>query len=865
MTTRLIGRDALVARVVATVDGGRRAVTLLGPPGAGETRLAEAAAAHLSADRAGGVWACSVANASTEETLCLAVRSMLAPASGPGFGRQAAPVLDTASEVGTILATRGPLLLVLDDFERLVPFAGVIRRWLSMAPGLAILVTSRERLQIDDEFVIEIPSLDCPPAGAAAAARACDAVQLFEARAAEAGAPAIDDWEAVGEIVRRLDGIPLAIELAAARTRVIRPADLARRIARGLDLLGRSGRDAPARHQTLRAAIAWSWELLEPRERLALAVSSVFAGSFAASAAEDLIARALSRSGAAPGAHGPLELLAALRDKSLLRMNDGGRLSLYTSVRELAAGELDAVAPGGAAQVRHDHVRACAALARRFVDERLLQAARPLAGVAADARAEQEDLVATFELAVPSALAGAPSDEDRGDAVALASAVAFLQAMPADRCDAELARLLEAGWLTPSERAVLLLARQSSLGALGRHAEGLAVAESAIDLPGLEVGLRAAACAYAGIQVRSEGDAERATRFHERAAAMLGEVHPSRLYGMNLSCLGRLACDLRHLDEARDLNRRATATCDDRGDRFLAGLGIANLAQLEQEEGNFARAEAGYQDAVLRFGDAHEPQYEGIYAARLAGLYLEWGKVDRATLHYATAERILGRVYAPSSMVLLYAGWAAAEAEAGHVTAAAARLGEAKRFAERGAQGVMGVALELLEATVELRAPAVEPSSVAFWSSRLDGLAREQRSTARTAHANLDVRFAMRMARRALPLPPAEDTRAVLDLGPALAWFAIGGVRVALSRRGPLRRMLGALVEARLTRPGEALDRDALSRAGWPNERILDQAAASRVRVGVATLRKLGLRELLVTRDDGYLIDPRAHIERAAT
>ena len=257
------------------------------------------------------------------------------------------PVLDTLTE-----AVGGQSLLVLlDNCEHVIgACAKLADALLRGCPNLALLAISREPLFIDGERVYRVPSMGTPADGDdAGAIRASEAVRLFEDRAAAQGAPLAWDEpaaEVVGRICRRLDGIPLALELAAARLRVMSAAELDARLDDRFSLLTGGSRAALPRQQTLRAMVNWSWELLTGAERAVLARLSVFAGGFGLAAAE-----AVAAGPDVPAAE-VLGQLGALVDKSLVQFDDTGtgpgRYRLLETVRQYAAGQLDALGPAAA-------------------------------------------------------------------------------------------------------------------------------------------------------------------------------------------------------------------------------------------------------------------------------------------------------------------------------------------------------------------------------------------------------------------------------------------------------------------------------------------------------------------------------------
>jgi predicted ATPase/class 3 adenylate cyclase len=340
-----IGREHEVTEVVSLVrDEAARLVTLAGPGGTGKTRLALEAAGELVSEFGAGVFWIG-----------------LAPVRDPGLVFDTiAQTLGAKQELPRHISDK-QLLLVLDNLEQVVESAVELAALLRDCPNLRLLVTSRERLRVDGEVVYPVPALAEP-----------EAVELFCARAR------IEPDEAVVELCSRLDNLPLALELAAARVRVLAPAQILERISQRLDLFT-AGRDAYPRQHTLRAAIGWSHDLLSTDEQRLFARMAVFRGGCTLEAAEEVV-------------DAGLDALQSLVDKSLLRHSEE-RFWMLETIREYARELLEE--SGEAEAVRAPHADHYLALAERAYAERFdrgLSWVRRLAAEHDNLRAALDDL-----------------------------------------------------------------------------------------------------------------------------------------------------------------------------------------------------------------------------------------------------------------------------------------------------------------------------------------------------------------------------------------------------------------------------------------------------------------------------------------
>ena len=864
-----VGREGLLGTIRERFVAGARLVTLVGPPGTGKTRLALRHAERRRSDASVRVVLVDLAPARSEDELCAAVARAVDVSLAGARGAEAIQARITRA------LGRKPTFVVLDNFEQITDHAPRVAEWLAACPTLTLLATSRERLRIAAELPIEIPPLEMPqPDAAPSEILASEAVSLLRARA-PSYVTSENDARTLAAIVRALEGLPLAIELAASRLPLLGPSALAAMLDQphaALDALGPAPREVAPRQATLRRAIAWSWEMLDAEEQRALAWLSIFRGAFAIEAALAVLGGETSDA---------LALLQSLRDKSLLAQGDATtRVRMLAAVRAFATERLLERSDADVARARLARsfaergarerrartgrtARAAQAWLALEVDslEAALEAATALPLDRERARESAEIILALHDVARRVGPAGRDAEAlDRielllphlDDDLRVELLVARTNALR-DRGDTvEAARGLEAE-AASGAGSLVLSALGEALLACGRFEAAEKALQSALAKAGDDRRLALAAHAGLGLVAHGRGSLERAEKHYSEAldlAIALGEPAAEARARRDL---GNLALQRGQLDRA--LAHYEESLAKRPGDDLrLEGVVRGNLGIVHQERGELDLALAELRRARECLGRVGDRPFEAHLTGYLGAVLHERGQTDAAREAYGEAIEILREVRDVRLEGVFLAARAVVLAERGAFGHAENDLALAQRRLEEVGDPALLAALAFHRASVALAQAARTRGDVARASADArDVITRLEH----TVSASDDARFALRILRRAMP---ADALEVAVDTG----WFRVPGREVvSLASRPTLVRILHALVEARIARPGAALAWDELLAAGWPEEKVLPAAAQNRVRVALSTLRTLGLRTLLVTEDGGHRIDEHISTRRA--
>ena len=630
-----IGRAVELEALASRLGSGARLLTLQGPGGTGKTRLVTKYGWESLERWPGGVWFCDLSEALTAEGIVAAVAKSLDVPLGKD---------DPVVRLGHAIAGRGKCLLILDNFEQLVAHAdATLGRWLERATEASFLVTSQERLQLRGETTLELEPLDPTTQG----------VELFEVRARGHRAGfVVDDSnrDLVEAIVRSLDGLPLAIELAAARLRMLSPEQLLARLKDRFQVLGGGG---SGRHAALRTTLDWSWDLLQSWERSAMAQVSVFEGGSTLEAAEAVVD--LSAFAEEPFV---LDVLQSLVDKSWLRakvVRGAPRFEMYTTVQEYASARLRTEGPGEAAGRTSPEIASPEITSPgrdTMFEAAVLRHGAYFAEMGTDDAIDRHfrhgsvEVVTALGLELDNLVVACRRAITRGDENV--SACCYVAADTVIQLRGPLALSVQLGSETlglveePRLRARVLRSLgdaklQSGLGREARtHYEAaLTLARGMGDrrFEGIMLGSVATSCLNAG-------QTEEALAHYEASLAIHQEMGNRRLEGVGRGNLGGTLTKQGRMDEALHHYEVALAIAREIGNRGSEGAVLGSLGTLQMNRGRMEMARENFEAALVIHREMGNRLREGLAYGNLGILHANQGRLEDAGACFEAALKI---------------------------------------------------------------------------------------------------------------------------------------------------------------------------------------------------------------------------------
>jgi len=835
---------------------GARFVVVIGPGGMGKTRL-------VSEYLASPEWGAGSRSALDPPILFVDAAPIADMASLRGaiagvLGATAATT-DDDEGVASALSARGPVLLAIDNVEQLADALGPsASRWLSGAPDLTLLMTSRVAPSCRGVHLLRLEGLDDDAAAA-----------LFTERAAELGVDVGADPD-LPRVVRHLAGLPLAIELAAGRTEVMSVRELADRLERSLHVLADQRRGRPDRHLSLQAAFDGSVASLPKARRDALVQCAVFRGSFDLAAAEAVIDTDDDIS----------NVLSELSSRSLLSRTRSGRRAQCIRLLE----PLRRLLPEPSAPVRRLH-------AKHFIERGY---ALGLKTAGADARAALDELVEIRE----DLLAAVRFAWKDGRSTAAARGTFALSRVDRYRRSARVAvRHFEQPGVRKDDIEPKVLGEMLIEEALVRRRIGdvdgaLSALDRLHELPEILLGsellvrsrtVRGLVEALAGrlddAEVTLKHALAEARRVGDREGQGLAFAHLGRLYRVSFRiddaehCFGRAleVFDVPSRDqlcalvgqantraergryrEAVEGYERMLVVSDRLGDEGARGCALGNLAVIAHEEGRRDEALDRYAASIEVLSRLGDRVILPIYASSRALLLRELGRAEDA-VHAAEEGSRLARE-GSRDQILSLATEGALLAGVGMVERADERLGEAEEKADRIDDTNLFETVTLFRTIWRLSSnhpDGYHEAHAAHWEA-IHGPARNVRH--RLAARLLSQLLEERGERHRCEVAPKDALILDADCGS----FRLPGATqpIQLKQEGPVRRLLVALARERRRSPGAYVSGTELVARVWPGERIVARAAKNRLHVALSTLRKAGLKAQIERSADGYRLVP---------
>jgi predicted ATPase len=895
--TNFVGRKAECAAVLGDLEAKERLVTLLGPAGIGKTRLAlECATSWQTSSPGRSLLACDLGEARDLSAILRAVARALDVSLDSASA-------DLVAQLGLALSALGRAVFLLDNFEQLVEFApGSIGPWLALAPEVSFLVTSRERLRISGEICRRVPPLGLPNGS-----ERSEAVDLLVSGVRLVRPDyVLADEEApfVAELVRVLEGSPLAIEICAPKLDLYSARALLNLVAQRQGTLASDERSVVPRRSTLRAAMEWSWDLLRAGERSALARCSTFRGGWSMAAAQHVLGESANAS----------DLVRDLYDKSLLRVTEGPppeheiRFAMLEAVRELATEKLADLGEREEAERRHAEyfVRVASDLASGAhgsdaafsrsallteLDNVLVACRRALA---TEPRVATSGLLALEAIMVSGACG--PPDEY------IAMCEAAVDALPADRsplsarlCMARGRAEVSSGLLTAARSSferTLTWARRAGgesrleslalthLACLASHEQRWDQAEPAFRaaeeaLAGVtDLALKGTLLSDKAIALFQSGQIEKAIECGQGALSLFRTVGDRSRVGMMLGHLAFGVLQMGRTAEARLLCEESVAILRDLREERTLGHARAFLGRIHIAESNLGLAAAALEDALKSHRRTGDRLFTGLTLGFLGLARLAEHRWYDACHSLDEGTETLLKLGQDEQAGVLVSMRATALANLERISEAEEHFRRVQQIAEASSSPLLFALLEVQRAHVDLaheRALAKRGERAA--ARRCRTMARGKLCTAKDASSGVqviaclseDVRLAIRLLDQAFEGVASDPTRpvgSILTVGPSFLWVAVNGTKIELEKRRAVRQILAALIHQHEASPGRPLSRADVQKAGWPSDALSRGVLGNRLNVALTTMRKLGLDSVLESRPAGLALRAGVRIAR---
>lgn len=567
---RFVGRSNEWSQLDLLWEQGARLITLLGPGGVGKTRLARQYAQYQREQQRwpGGVWYCDL-NFTSSFWEVLETMAQTLQVEIP----HTTTLHGALSSMGKIIRSHGPSLWVFDHLDQLIKFShDTLGSWIELAPQASFMATTRQRLRLGSEAVVEMEPLHHD-----------EAIELFADRASSWMSLRLDteEYHLVSDLVARLDGNPLAIELAASRLHVMSLQELLERLTQRMDVLQQHHPSQAHHHVTFRDTLDWSWQMLEPNEREALAQCSMFENGFTLQAAEEII-----RTHSWPNGPSVVNVISSLRDQSLLRLHSSStgrnlRFTMYNMLRNYAAEKL--VEMGRFEEVSRRH----AAFYLAWGKEQTQSLDR------------EEGAVAYEELL-----------------------------LEADNIRAIYHRYLQLDTNLALQAHLLLYPTLRTLGGTEEYLQQL---HYALKLEGvLESKVRLQALQVQAECMRRLGQVQKAQNTLESALAMAYTNNNPNSKGQLLNRLGNFYRQQGHYEQAETMHREALVLSRQNDDIQTTSVTLSHLGNVFRLRGRLDEAERLYREALQIHRNNRDKRGEGIVYSQLGNLYRSQGRIEEA-------------------------------------------------------------------------------------------------------------------------------------------------------------------------------------------------------------------------------------------